>query len=224
MANLWWLFSRVSEVIEWIWANMLRIIYWVKHRSNSFKIDHWRKINRFQAKPTWWVWNSQAYRPKITIKLFRPCPHQGSITFKPQICSVWGFATARRHKQFPGICCVCSRSTWKNWLSSVSLGIETFCQIPTGFHPSAQGCAARATLGQTTKRLSTATRLRPIGFARNRPQRRWRWIRFQRVTQGRRWARQPWALSRNSVGIEDQPIQMRCNPSHKAATFELPKR
>ena len=77
-------------------------------------------------------------------------------------------------------------------------------RIPTGFCLNAQGCEARATLGHRQETSPTATRLRPVRSRPRtwlRPQRRWRCFHFPTRTQGRRWARQPWAEGRNPFGI-----------------------
>src|SRR5439155_1359746 len=59
-------------------------------------------------------------------------------------------------------------------------------------------------LGHRQETSPTATRLRPVRSRPRtwlRPQRRWRCFHFPTRTQGRRWARQPWAEGRNPFGI-----------------------
>ena len=56
--------------------------------------------------------------------------------------------------------------------------------IPKGLCPPAQGCEARATLGNSARQIgSTPTGLRPCG-QRRRPQPRWGWKACRRCTQG----------------------------------------
>ena len=72
--------------------------------------------------------------------------------------------------------------------------------IPTGLCPSAQGCEARATLGERMVIPSSPTGLRRN--VRSRPQPFQGWGCFCEATQGSPLRGQPWAEGWNPVGIQ----------------------
>jgi len=74
------------------------------------------------------------------------------------------------------------------------------CSIPKGLRPPAQGCRVReATLGKSGKMSSTPTGLRRASRFGSQP--RWGCFHSNRIPRVAR-SSQPWALSRNPVGIQ----------------------
>ena len=85
------------------------------------------------------------------------------------------------------------------------LAVRLDRRTPTAFRPSAQGCEARATLGNRRRKITTPTGLWPVP---NLPQPRWGWVKIIRhKPRVASQTRQPWAEGHNPVGIENQPTR-----------------
>ncbi len=103
---------------------------------------------------------------------------------------------SRRSHRAP--CRLWKSATQQVWKPALEFG-HFWEEIPKGFRPKAQGCEARATLGNKGERASTPTGLWQWKTVQTQP--RWGWVRYGGGVPRVGAARQPWALLRNPVGI-----------------------